>query len=555
MPAARLYLNLLGLKRIRSNERFIEQVVDKIMASPSSKARLTIWSGPTSGRQSCEDQVERPFRRIVLPNDAVSTHGGEMPTQALLDPDRLFAPDPEQRCVARELYDSIADLPLVCPHGHVDPRLLADEDATFGTPADLFIIPDHYVFRMLYSQGVPLEALGIPLRDGVRETLGNPVETDHRKIWQTFADHFHLFRGTPSGSWLAHELYEVFGIQQKLTGGTAQEIYDELVHKLAQPEYRPRALFDRFSIEVLCTTDAAVDSLEHHKAIKESGWPGVVRPTFRPDGVVNLLVPAWRANLDALSAAVGREITTAKALITALEERRAFFKSMGATATDSAVETPYTEALSPAKAEKIFARALTGKVTDKDAKRFTGHMMIEMARMSVEDGMVMQLHAGCYRNHNPVEFEKFGADKGYDMPIETEWVYNLKPLTDRFGNDPRLTLVLFTLDETSYSRELAPLAGHYPALRLGPPWWFHDSLNGIARYFDQVMETAGLYNTAGFNDDTRAFVSIPARHDVWRRASANWLAGMVVRGLIDMADASEMACDMANGLARRTYKL
>jgi glucuronate isomerase len=472
-----------------------------------------------------------------------------MPTQALLDPDRFFAPDPGQRRVARELYDAIAGLPIVSPHGHVDPRLLADENETFGTPADLFIIPDHYVFRMLYSQGVPLEALGIPRCDG------GAVESDHRKIWQTFADHFYLFRGTPSGVWLAHELYEVFGIPQKLTGATAQAAYDELADKLTRPEYRPRALFERFKIEVLCTTDGASDDLAYHKVIKESGWQGVVRPTFRPDAVVNLLTAGWRSQVDALGAAVGREITTVKALITALEERRAYFKSMGATATDSGVETPYTEALSSSEAEAIFSRALAGKATAEDARRFTGHMMIEMARMSVEDGMVMQLHAGCYRNHNPLVFEKFGADKGCDIPVATEWVYNLKPLLDRFGNDPRLTLLLFTMDETGYSRELAPLAGHWPALRLGPPWWFQDSLNGMARYFDQVMETAGLYNTAGFNDDTRAFVSIPARHDVWRRASANWLAGLVVRGLIDMGHAAQMAPDMANGLARRTYKL
>ncbi len=467
----------------------------------------------------------------------------------LLSPDRFFSSDPAQRRVARELYERIADRPIVSPHGHVDPALLAAEDATFGTPADLFIIPDHYVFRMLYSQGVPLEAMGIPRRDG------GPVETDHRKIWQVFADHFYLFRGTPSGVWLAHELYEVFGIRQKLTGATAQAIYDELADKLARPEYRPRALFERFKIEVLCTTDAASDTLEHHKAIRESGWQGVVRPTFRPDAVINLQTVGWRTHLDKLSAAVGREITTAKALIAALEERRAFFKQMGATSTDSGVETPYTEALSDAEAEAIFARALAGKATAEDARRFTGHMMIEMARMSVEDGLVMQLHAGCYRNHNPLVFERFGADKGADIPVETEWTHNLKPLLDRFGNDPRLTLILFTMDEASYSRELAPLAGHYPALRLGPPWWFLDSLNGIARYFDLVMETAGLYNTSGFIDDTRAFLSIPARHDVWRRASANWLAGLVVRGLIDMEDAAEMAADMANGLARRTFRL
>jgi len=469
--------------------------------------------------------------------------------QALLDPDRFFAPDPGQRRVARELYGAIADLPIVCPHGHVDPRLLADEDATFGTPVDLFIIPDHYVFRMLYSQGVRLEALGIPRCDG------SAVESDHRKIWQTFADHFYLFRGTPSGVWLAHELYQVFGVRQKLTGATAQTAYDELADKLARPECRPRALFERFKIEVLCTTDGASDSLLYHKVIKESGWKGVVRPTFRPDAVVNLLTAGWRSHLNELGAVVGREITTVKALIGALEERRAYFKSMGATATDSGVETPCTEALTSNEAEAIFSRALAGKATAVDARRFTGHMMIEMARMSVEDGMVMQMHAGCFRNHNPVVFEKFGADKGCDIPVATEWVYSLKPLLDRFGNDLRLTLILFTTDEANYPRELATLAGHYPALKLGPPWWFSDSLNGMARYFDQVMETAGLYNTAGFNDDTRAFVSIPARHDVWRRASANWLAGLVMRGLIDMADAEEMAPDMANGLAKRTYRL
>lgn len=467
----------------------------------------------------------------------------------LLAPDRFFAPDPGQRRLARELYDAIADLPIVCPHGHVDPRLLADEHATFGTPADLFIIPDHYVFRMLYSQGVHLEALGIPRRDG------GPVETDHRKIWQTFADHFTLFRGTPSGVWLAHELYAVFGIQQKLNGASAQAIYDELSDKLARPEYSPRALFERFKIEVLCTTDAASDPLVWHQAIKDSGWSGVVRPTFRPDAVVNLETVGWRSHLDALSQAAGREITTVASLITALEERRAFFKRMGAKATDHGVVSAYTASLSSVEAEAIFARALAGEATVEDARRFTGHMMIEMARMSAEDGLVMQMHAGTFRNHNPFLFERFGADKGHDIPVATEFTHNLKPLLDRFGNDPRLTLILFTMDETNYSRELATLAGHYPVLKLGPPWWFNDSLNGMARYFDQVMETAGLYNTAGFNDDTRAFVSIPARHDVWRRASANWLAGLVLRGLIDMTDAAEMAPDMANGLARRVYQL
>ena len=475
--------------------------------------------------------------------------------QSPLSADRFFAPDPAQRRLARELYDGIASFPIVSPHGHVDPRLLADESATFGTPADLFIIPDHYVFRMLHSQGVPLETLGVPRRTGHVDAAEAADPVDHRQIWQVFADHFGLFRGTPTGVWLAHELHEVFGIPEPLTGANAQAIYDELVDKLARPEFRPRALFERFNIETLCTTEDASDPLTWHQAIRDSGWAGDVRPTFRPDAVVNIGAPAWRSHLDALGAACGREITTSAALVTALEERRAFFKRMGATATDHGVESAYTASLDAAEAEAIFARGLRGKATADDAGRFTGHLLMEEARLSVEDGLVMQLHVGALRNHSRSVFERFGADKGADIPVTTEFTRNLRPLLDRFGDDVRLSLILFTLDESSYARELAPLAGHYPAVRLGPPWWFHDSLNGMARYFDQVMETAGLWNTAGFNDDTRAFVSIPARHDTWRRASADWLAGLVVRGLVDEPGAVEMSREMADGLARRAYRL
>ncbi len=466
-----------------------------------------------------------------------------------LSADRFFAPDPAQRRVARQLYESIAGLPLICPHGHVDPRLLADENATFGTPTDLFIIPDHYVFRMLYSQGIALEALGIPTRDGPAP------EVDHRQVWQIFAEHFYLFRGTPTGAWLTQELYDVFDIREPLNGANAQAIYQEVADKLATPAFRPRALFERFNIATLCTTDAASDSLTYHQAIKDSGWPADVRPTFRPDAVLNLLAPDWRAQLEALGRACGREISSYAALVEALEQRRAFFKRMGARATDQGVETAYTARLDPAEAEAIFARALAGRASAEDALRFTGHMLIEMARMSVDDGLVMQMHVGALRNHNRSLFEKFGSDMGADMPITGEFTRSLRPLLDEFGNDRRMTLILFTLDETMYSSQLAPLAGHYPAVKLGPPWWFYDSLNGMARYFDQVMETAGLYNTTGFNDDTRAFVSIPIRHDTWRRASANWLAGLVVRGQVDQGEAAEMAHEMAYGLAKQAYKL
>jgi glucuronate isomerase len=466
-----------------------------------------------------------------------------------LHADRFLGPGSKQKEVAQQLYDAVADLPLVCPHGHVDPALFADPDYSFGSPVDLLLIPDHYIFRMLYSRGIRMEDLGIPRRDG------QPVETDHRQAWQRFADHYYLFRGTPTGIWLDHEFYHVFGIRHKLNSDTAQDIYDQIATKLQTEEMSPRRLFEQFNIEVLCTTDTATDTLEHHRAIRTSGWEGAIRPTFRPDAVVNLDTPDWRDNIDRLSAVSGITVGGYGAFIRALENRRAYFKDMGATATDHAALTPYTEKLSEAEASGIFTRALRGNASADDARRFTGHMLIEMARMSTEDGLVMQLHPGSLRNHNTFIFETFGTDKGADIPLAIDYTRNLRPLLNAFGHDPRLTLILFTLDETTYARELAPLAGHYPAIVLGPPWWFHDSLNGMARFFDQVMETAGIYNTAGFNDDTRAFPSISARHDVWRRASANWLAGLVLRRMVGMAEAEDMATELAYGLAKRAYKL
>jgi glucuronate isomerase len=427
--------------------------------------------------------------------------------------------------------------------------LFSDENASFGTPAELLIIPDHYVFRMLYSQGITPDRLGVPRRDG------GPVETDHRKIWQIFADHFYLFRGTPSGIWLNHELYTVFGVRQILNQSTAQVIYDQIAEKLASPEFRPRRLFEKFNIEVLSTTDAAADPLEYHQALRKSGWKGKIIPTFRPDGVVNLDAPNWKKNIEDLSAVSGINVHDYDSLIAALEQRRAYFKKMGARATDHAALTAYTAELTRHEANEILQRALKGQATRQDAERFTGHMLIEMARMSIDDGLVMQLHVGSFRNHNATIYERFGLDKGCDIPVSVEFTRNLQPLLNKYGNDSRLRLILFMMDESIYARELAPLAGHYPALKIGPPWWFHDSLNGMARYFDQVMETAGLYNTAGFNDDTRAFPSIPARHDTWRRASANWLAGLVLRGMITQEDAADMSIDMAYRLPKRSYRL
>jgi len=464
-------------------------------------------------------------------------------------PDRYFSPDPAQKRIALELYQSVAALPLVCPHGHVDARLFAQPDVHFANPAQLFIIPDHYVFRMLFSRGVPLEHLGVPRADGA------PVEADPRRVWQTFAEHFYLFQGTPTGLWLADELQGVFGVTHKLSGATAAAIYDQVAAQLAAPGFTPRELYARFNIEVLCTTDSAADPLTAHQAIRASGWGGQIRPTFRPDAVLDLAAPGWQSNTEALGQAAGRAIHDYAAFVAALEDRRAFFKSQGATATDHGVLTPFTTVLAPGEPEAIFQRALHGTASAADAAQFMGHMLVEMARMSVDDGLVMQLHPGALRSHHAAHLERFGPNTGADIPVGVEFTRNLQPLLGRFGLDQRLRLVLFTLDETAYSRELAPLAGFYPSVRLGPPWWFFDSWNGMRRFFEQVIETAGLYNTAGFNDDTRAFASIPARHDLWRRAAADWLAGLVVRRMLDEAGAYPMARALAYDLARQTYRL
>ncbi len=467
----------------------------------------------------------------------------------MLDPQRVFSPDPARRRLAMDLYQTAAKLPIVSPHGHVDPRLFADPNFRFSDPASLLITPDHYVLRLLHAHGISYDRLGVPPRDGA------PAETDPRRIWQLFAENFHFFRGTPTGLWLQAVLEEVFGVTGTLSAATAQAAYDRIAGQLADPDFTPRRLYARFGIEALCTTDAAADPLDAHRVLRASGWEGRILPTFRPDVLLRLDAPAWRQELARLSAASGVEVTGYASFVRALEQRREFFKAMGAVASDHGALGADTTPLPPADAEEIFQHALQGHVTPDEAARFGAHMLTEMARMSVEDGLVMQLHVGALRDHDPALLETYGPDLGADIPVQAEFTRALHPLLERFGNDPRLTLILFTLDETTYARELAPLAGYYPAVRLGPPWWFHDSLNGMRRYFDQVMETCGLYKTAGFNDDTHAFASIPARHDLWRRASADWLAGLVLRGLIGRPEADEMMVDMAAGLARKAYKL
>ena len=462
--------------------------------------------------------------------------------------DRCFDADPQVRRIARELYAETRELPIVSPHGHVDARILAT-DEPFADPTSLIVTPDHYVLRMLYARGIPLEALGVPRRDG------KPVEQDPRKVWQLFATHYDVFRATPTGMWLDHELHDVFGIREPLTGDSAGRIYGLIAELLASPEFRPRALFERFNIEVLATTDAASDTLEHHFAIAESVWHGRVIPTFRPDALFRIAAPGWRGAIEALAKGSRRSIDSFEALIAELGDRRRTFKSLGASATDHGVVEPFTEPLRPHEAEQIFQRGCTRQATLEDQRRFEAHMLMEMARMSLVDGLVMQIHAGALRDHNRPLSERFGPDRGGDIPVATEFTRNLRPLLNEYGNDARFTLILFTLDESTYSRELAPLAGHYPAVRLGAPWWFHDSIEGMLRFRERTAETAGIDKTAGFTDDTRAFCSIPARHDLARRVDANWLARLVSRHVIGVGDAREMARALAYDLARTSYRL
>jgi glucuronate isomerase len=471
-----------------------------------------------------------------------------MSNTVTLHEDRLLPSEPGERAIARRLYQEVAGLPIVSPHGHTDPAWFAD-DEPFTDPASLLIVPDHYVFRMLYSQGVSLEDLGVPARDGRR------VERDPRAIFSRFAERWQLFRGTPTRMWIEQALHDVFGIHERLSAASAHRIYDQIADALRRPELRPRALFERFKIEVLSTTESPLDPLRHHQKLRASGWKGRIVPTYRPDPVVDPDIDEFVANLAELATLTGEDTASWPGYLRALANRRRFFASMGATATDHGHPSAATFDLPAAECQQLLTGALAGKLTPAEAERFRGHMLVEMARMSLDDGLVMQLHPGAFRNHNPAVYNAFGRDKGADIPAATDYVHALKPLLDRFGNEPRLTLIVFTLDESSYSRELAPLAGHYPVLRLGPPWWFYDSPEGMRHFRERTTETAGFYNTVGFNDDTRALLSIPGRHDVARRMDCGFLARLVADHRLDEDEAREVAVDLAYRLAKRAYRL
>jgi glucuronate isomerase len=462
----------------------------------------------------------------------------------LLHPDRLFPAEPHTRALARTLHASVEHLPIVSPHGHTQAAWFV-QNAPFANPAQLFVQPDHYIYRMLYSQGVSLDALEI----------GHAEMSDPRRVWRIFAEHYHLFRGTPSRLWLDYVFETLFGLTERLSAATADLYYDTIDERLRTPEFLPRALYERFQIEVLATTDSPLDTLADHATLRTSGWPARILPTFRPDSVVDPEFAGFSANVLQLGAIHGEDSSTWPGYLAALRRARERFRALGATATDHGHPTAQTADISSVEAAALFARVLAGHADATEQELFRAQMLTEMARMSLDDGLVMQLHPGSVRNHNRLVFERYGRDTGADIPHTTNYVDALRPLLSRFGNEPGLTLILFTLDESTYSRELAPLAGHYPCLRLGPPWWFHDSPEGMLRFRRAATETAGFYNTVGFNDDTRAFLSIPARHDVARRMDCGFLASLVAEHRLDEGEAFELAHALTYDLVKQAYRL
>jgi glucuronate isomerase len=462
----------------------------------------------------------------------------------LIHPDRLFPADPDTRKLARSLHQHIADLPIISPHGHTQASWFAHNEP-FPDPAKLFVQPDHYVFRMLYSQGVSMDDLEI----------GKPEIENPRGVWNIFARNYSLFRGTPTSMWLDYEFQELFGLTEPLSEKTADLYFDTIAEKLSTPEFRPRALYERFRMEVLATTDSPLDSLADHKALLNSSWKGRVIPAFRPDTVVDPDFAGFTERVAQLGAQTGENTENWTGYLNALRLSRMRFRSLGATATDHGHPTALTADLSTSEAAALYEKVRTGKSSPAENELFRAQMLTEMAGMSVEDGLVMQIHPGSVRNHNRSVYERYGRDAGADIPQAVNYVNALRPLLDRYGNERKLTIILFTLDETTYSRELAPLAGHYPCLRLGPPWWFHDSPEGMMRFREQATETAGFYNTVGFNDDTRAFLSIPARHDMARRTDCSFLARLVIEHRLREDEAYEVARDLTYALVKKAYKL
>ena len=472
-----------------------------------------------------------------------------MPTLAplLRHADRLLPAEPGIRAVARRIYDAVRDLPILSPHGHVDARMLAD-DVPFADPATLLVTPDHYVTRLLHAGGIPLADLGVG--------RGPLSAAESRRVWRRLCENWSLFRGTPSRYWLESELAEIFDVAVRPSAQTADAIYDQVAARLPEDAYRPRALFERFGIEVLATTDDPCDDLSAHAALAaDDGFVGRVVPTFRPDRYLEGGAEGWADAVARLGAVSGADTDSYAGWVVAMEERRAYFRAHGATSADHSHEDVGTEPLAPADAERIYRGALTGTAAPADAVALRRHMLLEMARMSCDDGLVMTLHPGVRRNHHGPTFAMHGPDTGHDIPLRGDFTDPLRPLLERFGTHPNLHLVLFTLDETVFSRELAPLAGFYPSVYVGAPWWFLDAPDAVRRFRSAVTETAGFSRTSGFIDDTRAFCSIPPRHDMSRRLDAGYLARLVTEHLLDEDEAVETAVDLVAGRPREVFKL
>lgn len=464
-----------------------------------------------------------------------------------LQPDRLLSADPGTRDVARRLYAATSALPIISPHGHVPAEWLA-KDTPFSDPTSLLLSPDHYIFRLLHAQGVPLADLGV---GGTRLD-----EAGSRRAWRLFCENWSAFRGTASKFWMESVLADVFGIEQQPSAETADVIYDQIAAALTTPEFRPRALADRFGISVLATTDDPVDSLEHHRTIAaDASVSARVAPTFRPDRYLEPARADFADLAKSLGVAADIDTSTYAGYLAALEDRRRFFKANGGVSTDHSHADVVTLTLERSEAERIYTAALTGDASEVETTAFRRHMLVEMARMATEDGLVMTLHPGSLRNHHTPTFDRFGPDTGHDIPIGVEFTRGLQHLLGRFGTTEGFQLVLFTLDETVFSREIAPLAGFYPSVYAGAPWWFLDAPEAVRRYRGAVTETAGFYRTSGFIDDTRAFLSIPARHDMSRRLDAAYLAQLVTEHRLTEEEAHETAVDLVTSIPTKAFKL
>jgi len=465
----------------------------------------------------------------------------------VLHPDRLLPPDPATRTIARRILDEIRDLPIISPHGHVDARLLVD-DLPFADPTSLLVTPDHYVTRLLHASGVSLTSLGVG-----RGPLG---EDEARAAWRLLCAHWDVYLGTPVRTWLETELVEVFGISVVPSEETADEVYDAIADQLVLPEFSPRNLYARFAIDVLATTDDPADDLAAHAALRaDATWSGRVIPTFRPDRYLEAGSGTWADDVARLGVVAGVDTGTYTGWVAAMEVRRAYFLAHGARSTDHSHEDVGTAPLTGSDAERIYTSALRGVASAAEGTALRRHMLLEMARMATEDGLTMTLHPGVRRNHHRPTLDAFGPDTGHDIPLRAEFTDSLRPLLERFGTHPNLRLVLFTVDESAFSREIAPLAGFYPSVYVGAPWWFLDAPDAVRRWRSAVTDTVGLSRTSGFVDDTRAFCSIPARHDMSRRLDSGFLAGLVAEHRMTEDDAVTAAIDLVSGRPREVFGL